>query len=271
MQTGREEADLSESPHDTTVTGNEVEKYTLTVSYRPAGANITNWHIGSYGSGMSGNRAGNILKDNTHIINVYVKGLQITKVDIDDRILTGAEFALYRTARDGETDLLEINGRQYYRIAEFDTSATGIAVKEQIDQLEEGEEYYLVEIQAPSGYNAILPLPVDLRTSDVFTQKPGTATQTTKPDTGIYDWIQNTSLKLNSESGVKQTNADNTVDLTHTGTANSNNEIIYYRIINNPGVELPATGGSGTQFFTILGSILILGAGVLLLRRRRLI
>ena len=37
------------------------------------------------------------------------------------------------------------------------------------------------------------------------------------------------------------------------------------------GYELPSTGGPGTRLFTILGSILILGAGVLLWRRRRLI
>ena len=41
-------------------------------------------------------------------------------------------------------------------------------------------------------------------------------------------------------------------------------------IKNEPGVALPKTGGPGTRFFTILGSILTLGAGVLLLRRRRL-
>ncbi len=42
-------------------------------------------------------------------------------------------------------------------------------------------------------------------------------------------------------------------------------------IVNEPGAALPNTGGSGTRLYTILGSILILGAGVLLWRRRRLI
>ncbi|MBQ9663309.1 MAG: Cna B-type domain-containing protein [Oscillospiraceae bacterium] len=37
------------------------------------------------------------------------------------------------------------------------------------------------------------------------------------------------------------------------------------------GYTLPATGGPGTRLFTILGSILILGAGALLWRRRRLV
>lgn len=35
------------------------------------------------------------------------------------------------------------------------------------------------------------------------------------------------------------------------------------------GYELPSTGGPGTRLFTLLGSVLILGAGVLLWRRRR--
>lgn len=40
---------------------------------------------------------------------------------------------------------------------------------------------------------------------------------------------------------------------------------------NPPGEPLPSTGGPGTRLFTVLGTILILGAGVLLWRRRRLI
>ena len=44
-----------------------------------------------------------------------------------------------------------------------------------------------------------------------------------------------------------------------------------FEIPNPPGAALPSTGGPGTRLFTILGSILILGAGVLLWRRRRLI
>ena len=45
------------------------------------------------------------------------------------------------------------------------------------------------------------------------------------------------------------------------------------KIINTPesSYELPSTGGPGTRLFSILGSILILGAGVLLWRRRRTI
>ena len=44
-----------------------------------------------------------------------------------------------------------------------------------------------------------------------------------------------------------------------------------FKVENEPGAALPNTGGPGTRLFTILGSIMILGAGVLLWRRRRLI
>ena len=40
-------------------------------------------------------------------------------------------------------------------------------------------------------------------------------------------------------------------------------------VVNNAGVALPATGGPGTHLFLILGSVLILGAGVLLCRKGR--
>ena len=46
------------------------------------------------------------------------------------------------------------------------------------------------------------------------------------------------------------------------------NEVIV--VGNEPGAALPNSGGSGTKLFTILGSILIAGAGWLLWRRRRL-
>jgi LPXTG-motif cell wall-anchored protein len=81
-------------------------------------------------------------------------------------------------------------------------------------------------------------------------------------------------LILSAESGVKRTDADNTVDLTHSGTANlanSNTEIIYYRITNNPGAVLPSTGGPGTNLIYILGIMLtgLAGAGLVMKRRRR--
>ena len=42
------------------------------------------------------------------------------------------------------------------------------------------------------------------------------------------------------------------------------------RIGNTKGVELPSTGGIGTTIFYVVGAILVIGAGVVLITRRRM-
>ena len=41
-------------------------------------------------------------------------------------------------------------------------------------------------------------------------------------------------------------------------------------VTNNSGTELPSTGGIGTTIFYIIGAILVIGAGVVLVTRRRM-
>jgi LPXTG-motif cell wall-anchored protein len=41
------------------------------------------------------------------------------------------------------------------------------------------------------------------------------------------------------------------------------------QVKNNSGAQLPSTGGIGTTIFYILGAILIIGAGIALIARRR--
>ena len=39
---------------------------------------------------------------------------------------------------------------------------------------------------------------------------------------------------------------------------------------NETGAELPSTGGIGTTIFYVVGAVLVIGAGVLLVSRRRM-
>jgi LPXTG-motif cell wall-anchored protein len=100
-------------------------------------------------------------------------------------------------------------------------------------------EYILTETHAPDGYLQIEPITFKIE--------------------GAKDLDDITKFKVN----VTTTNEtiQNTFDI-KTGE---------FIVPNTSGVVLPATGGPGTRLFTILGSILIAGAGVLLWRRRRLI
>ena len=40
-------------------------------------------------------------------------------------------------------------------------------------------------------------------------------------------------------------------------------------VINQSGIELPETGGMGTTFFYVMGAVLVLGAVVLLITKKR--
>ena len=83
-------------------------------------------------------------------------------------------------------------------------------------------------------------------------------------------------VRLTDKDGNPLTDDDGH-EVTETETAKLSSEIIdnttIYKITvtNTPGTALPRTGGPGTGLFTILGAILIAGAGMLLWRRWRIV
>ena len=50
---------------------------------------------------------------------------------------------------------------------------------------------------------------------------------------------------------------------------NENNMQAELTVMDSAGAELPNTGGPGITLLAVLGSILVVGTGVLLIRRRR--
>ena len=95
-------------------------------------------------------------------------------------------------------------------------------------------EYTITELVAPSGYN-LLKEPVEV----VIT---GTPTLTGCAWTVTVD-------------GTK-------------ATADGN--LWAFNVVNNAGTELPSTGGMGTTIFYVLGGVLMAGAFVLLVVRKRM-
>ena len=72
-----------------------------------------------------------------------------------------------------------------------------------------------------------------------------------------------------SDGAVTLTNEDGEAATYSNATLMDDNTTI--TVANTPGAALPYTGGSGTGLFTILGSVLIAGAGIWWWRRRRII
>jgi fimbrial isopeptide formation D2 family protein/LPXTG-motif cell wall-anchored protein len=199
-------------------------------------------------------------KDTTPDKKTYVIDLNI---DVDKvaenasgKKLDGAEFQLYRL--NGTTE-------EYYKWDTtnkkvtwvtsggdtFTTDATG-KLTNQIQGLDKGE-YYLKETKAPVGYN---PLSAPVKVTITAAAN----------GTGTTDSTQVTYTATADGANVKVDNG--TVDLTSAQTAAQ--PVAVATIVNNSGTILPSTGGIGTTIFYVVGSILVVGAGVLLVTRRRM-
>lgn len=55
-----------------------------------------------------------------------------------------------------------------------------------------------------------------------------------------------------------------------TSSDNDNVATVHFEVENNKGTNLPSTGGIGTTMFYIIGAILVIGAGIVLVTRRRM-
>lgn len=107
--------------------------------------------------------------------------------------------------------------------------------------------YELEEIEAPAGYNK-LDSAIDITITATIT---GTNTTTHDTVTPSLD-----ALKITADDTTKD-------GVTTSGTVAATVE-------NNSGTTLPETGGIGTTLFYMIGAALVIGAGVLLVTRRRM-
>ncbi len=177
----------------------------------------------------------------------------IKKVDEDGEPLDGAQFTIA-----GLT--VEEVSAGVYRVVSYDsTSATASAV---MSTDEDGKLYILglasdvsltvTEYKAPDGYNKL------------------TETKTLTPqvlETTLYE-----------ASGTRKYDADGNL-LEETATSGTSTTVERnldeldenaLEIENKKGAVLPSTGGIGTTIFYVIGAILVLGAGILLVTRRRM-
>ena len=158
-------------------------------------------------------------------------------------LLQGAEFKLikYTSLKPRAKDMSWGNSGESTVVSD-DPQNPGIFSFENLD----AGYYEIVETKCPDGY-------IKLTESPVFQVRYN-------KDSAVPE------ILLVNGSGE---NAGQPIDGNISGLVKVENAAIV--VGNTPGAALPNTGGPGTRLFTILGSILILGAGVLLWRRRRLI
>ena len=105
-----------------------------------------------------------------------------------------------------------------------------------IEGLDDETSYYLYETKAPDGYNAL--------------QDPVTFKISTSYEADGSDYAEGSPTVTVGEGQASTTLSTD--------------------IKNNSGTELPETGGIGTTIFYVVGGILVIGAAVLLITRRRM-
>lgn len=186
--------------------------------------------------------------DKVYVIDI---NLDVDKVNNDGAPLANASFILYRVNADETKTYYKWDNNVVTWVAEsaaqtFTTDSTG-KLTSQIQGLDKGT-YYLVETAAPTGYN-LLAEPIEI----VISVSEGNDKKVTYRAT---------------YGGDAATMTNGVVDLT-TATENNKQPVATGTVLNQSGTILPSTGGIGTTIFYILGGLLVVGAAVILVARRK--
>ncbi len=189
----------------------------------------------------------------TKFIDVNI--LKFAKINSEETGLDGAEFTLSKN-EDGTDPIsfVDLTNGNYRVATEEDENTTTTVVspagtdigKINLDGLGAGT-YYLTETKAPDGYN-LLKAPVKIIITETTDATTGETTLTVQIP------------ELNDDGSVKE-DADGNEVLMSTDQV---------KVQNMTGAELPSTGGIGTTIFYVLGGILVVGAGILLVVKKRM-
>ena len=186
--------------------------------------------------------------------------------DGTDTVVTVADAEAFAAAGTLYTKSVAEDSKLYYKWADSkvtwvsgqtngDTFTTDTAGKldQQVRGLDNGT-YYFEEITAPSGYNLLKdPVTVVITATPTYAADGTTVTKVTYSAT---------------YAGQTASMTGEQVDVT--AEQNSTQPVATGTIVNNSGTELPSTGGIGTTIFYVVGSIMVVAAGVLLITKKRM-
>lgn len=203
--------------------------------------------------------------EDTKTTKTYVYAIGIQKVDDKGKPLAGAQFSVVKKTKDTEgkdatvtikaTAELDDNSNAIPGVYKYNPSGTdkfetndqGILIIKGVDD----GTYTITEEVAPNGYNKLT------QTLNVTAELTNAGTYTTTY-TYFYD-------KDGNLVDVEEKPAEGSEE-TYTFSANVTPIVVQ----NKAGVELPSTGGIGTTIFYIVGGVLLVGAAILLITKKRM-
>ena len=108
--------------------------------------------------------------------------------------------------------------------------------------------YKITEVTAPAGYNKL--------TAPVTVEAVKTGSSST-----------HTTVYLDENGNITNTETDKKTEVNVDIDTIAATAVV---VVNKAGTELPSTGGMGTTIFYVLGAVLVVGAGVLLVTKKRM-
>lgn len=164
---------------------------------------------------------------------VYTYKVDNTKVDGNDTPLAGVGFKLYDSAGTTEIPLIYDTDKAAYRpIASGETS-------EEMMSADTTGKFNIIGLDA--------------------------GTYVLKETTPLEGYNPADDLTITITAAHMEASTKDTATLNLTGSANTSNTIV-----NKKGTTLPETGGIGTKIFTVAGGTIVVGAGVLLITKKRM-
>ena len=198
----------------------------------------------SYTNNPNDEQAGENGKTPDDVVIVFTYKTIVNKVTKNPAYDASKDTEKTGTDSDGNKEFIPLKGAGFtlYKNASGTYEAVGSELKDEDmttftwSGLDDGD-YKLVETTTPSGYNTIPDIEFTITaTHDVTSDNP----------------------TLISLSG-----GDKFTGVISTGVVSANIE-------NQSGAQLPSTGGIGTTIFYVLGSVLVIGAAVLLVTKKRM-
>lgn len=174
---------------------------------------------------------------------VFTYKVVVNKIDSSKKPLAGAAFELSKKVDDEYASVALVNATK-------NSDGKYILSNETVTKFEwkglDDGDYMLTEVITPAGYNTIAPIKFTVNADHTITWEG-----------------ENRNTILTSLTGNAATG-----DITF--TANDDKTELATNVVNNKGSELPSTGGMGTTIFYVVGSILVLGAAILLITKKRM-